>query len=99
MLETSKDLLYIVIAFCILWFTIFICWMIYYMAMILKRIHIVMETFTRTLEAVRSFFDQARDKVNNLGSTIAAAVEVGRKVADFVKEKQANKSSGSRKKK
>ena len=99
MLETSKDLLYIVIAFCILWLTIFICWMIYYMAMILKRIHIVMETFTRTLEAVRSFFDNARDKVNNLGSTIAAAVEVGRKVADFVKEKQAGKSSGSRKKK
>ena len=99
MLETSKDLLYIVIAFCVLWFTIFICWMIYYMAMILKRIHLVMETFTKTLEAVRRFFENAKSKINNLGSTIAAAVEVGQKVADFVKDKQAGKSSGSRKKK
>ena len=47
-----------------------------------------METFTKTLEAVRSFFENAKSKINNLGSTIAAAVEVGQKVADFVKEKK-----------
>jgi len=98
MLETSKDLLYIVIAFCVLWFTIFICWMIYYVAMILKRIHIVMETFTKTLEAVRSFFDNAKSKINNLGSTITTAMEVGQKVADFVNEKKGTKSSGRKKK-
>ncbi len=98
MLETSKDLLYIVIAFCVLWFTIFICWMIYYVAMILKRVHIVMETFTKTLEAVRGFFNHAKDKVNNIGSTITTAVEVGKKVADYVGEKKSTKTTRKKKK-
>jgi len=90
MLETSQDILYIVIAFCVLWFTIFVCWVIYYFAMILKRVHHVMETFTKTLDAIRGFFEHAKDKVSNLGNTITTAVEVGKKVADFVQEKKEN---------
>jgi len=93
MLETSKDLLYIVIAFCVLWFTIFICWMIYYVAMILKRVHMVMETFTKTLDSIRNFFDHAKEKVNNFGNTIMTAVEVGQKVADYVKDRQEKSSA------
>jgi len=88
MLETSKDILNIVIAFCVLWFTIFVCWVIYYLAMILKRIHSVMETFTKTLDAVRHFFENAKDKVNNLTSTINTAIQVGQRVANYVSEKK-----------
>lgn len=96
MLETSKDLLNIVIAFCVLWLTIFICWVIYYFAMILKRVHSVMETFTKTLEAIRNFFDHAKEKVNNFGATINTAVELGKKVVDYVQEKK-DKKTASRK--
>ena len=98
MLETSKDLLYVAIAFCVLWLTIFICWMIYYFAMILKKVNHVMETFTKTLDAVRDFFEKAREKVSNAGTAIAAAVELGKKVADFVEEKKANKKTSRKKK-
>ena len=58
-----------------------------------------METFTKTLESVRSFFENAKSKVNNLGSTITTAVEVGKRVADFVGEKKAAKTATKRKKK
>jgi len=93
MLETSKDLLNLVIAFCLLWFTIFLCWMIYYVALIFKRIHEVMEKVTTTLAAVSDFFTHAKDKLTNFGSTIATAVEVGKRVADFVEEKRENKKA------
>ena len=93
MLETSKDLLNLVIAFCLLWFTIFLCWMIYYVALIFKRIHEVMEKVTTTLDAVSGFFTHAKDKLTNLGSTISTAVEVGKRVADFVEEKRENKKA------
>jgi hypothetical protein len=38
MLGTS-DILFIVLAFCALWFTAFICWLLYQVAMLIKRLH------------------------------------------------------------
>ncbi|HAH04559.1 MAG: hypothetical protein UV78_C0069G0003 [Parcubacteria group bacterium GW2011_GWA2_43_17] len=98
MLETSKDLLNLIIAFCLLWFTIFLCWMIYYVALIFKRIHEVMEKLTATLDAVSGFFTSAKDKLTSVGSTIATAMEVGKRVADFVEEKRANHEAKQEKK-
>lgn len=97
MLENSKDLLNIVIAFCVLWLTIFICWVIYYFAMILKRIYHVTETFSKTLEAIREFFEKTKEKVANFGATLATAVEVGKKVADYVGEKKAKQANAKKK--
>jgi len=93
MLENSKDLLNIVIAFCVLWFTIFLCWMIYYLAMILKRVSNVMETFTRTLEAMEDFFKSAKEKVSAFGATFTALTEIGKKAFDFVSEKRNRKKT------
>ena len=36
MLETSKDFLFIVLAFCILWVTIFISWILFYVIKIFR---------------------------------------------------------------
>ena len=99
MLDTSKDVLNIIIAFCVLFFSFFLCWVIYYIAMILKRIHSVMETFTKTLNAVTGFFEIAKSKVNNIGSTISTAIDVGKRVADYVSEKQESKKTASKKSK
>ena len=96
MLETSKDLLNIVIALCVLWFTVFLCWMIYYMAMILKRVNEVMEKVTGTLDAIAGFFTKAKEKINSVGSTLATAMELGKKVVEIVKEKQEKKRTARR---
>lgn len=88
MLETSKDLLNLVIAFCILWFTVFICWLIYYVAMIFRGVHQVIERFNQTLEAITSFFTKAKEKVENFSSNLGAIIEAGKKVADFVNKRR-----------
>lgn len=89
MLETSKDILYVVIAFCVLWFTIFVCWVIYYLAMILKRVNGVMETFTRTFEAIGNFFEKAKEKLEKTSSSLTMLMELGKKIYDIVLEKKA----------
>ena len=99
MLETSKDLLNLIIAFCLLWFTIFLCWMIYYVALIFKRIHEVMEKFTSTLDTVSDFFTSAKNKLSNFGSTINTAIEVGKRVAEYVEDKKEKKTTAKNKKK
>jgi hypothetical protein len=35
-LESSKDILFLVLAFCALWFTAFVCWALYYVITILR---------------------------------------------------------------
>jgi hypothetical protein len=89
MFETSKDLLYIVIAFCVLWFTIFVCWVIYYFAMILKRINSVMEVFSKTVEAIGNFFTQAKDRLEKATSSLTILLELGKKIYDSLAEKKA----------
>jgi len=98
MLETSKDVLYLVIAFCVLWFTIFLCWTIYYFGMILKRINDVTEALMSTVISVREFFDKTKEKVNNLGNTIAAVTSMGEKAMDYFNNRKAQTAKKSRKK-
>lgn len=85
MLETSKDLLNLTIAFCILWLTAFLCWLIYYFAMIMRGIHLVIERFNQTLEAVTDFFIKAKEKMENFTANFAMIMEAAKKVSDFIK--------------
>ena len=39
----SQDILFIVLAFCALWFTTFLCWLLYQAASLVKRIHAVVD--------------------------------------------------------
>jgi len=84
MLETSKDLLNLTIAFCILWFTAFVCWLIYYFAMILRGVKQTIDKFTKTLDAVTGFFNQAKAKIDGFTSNISTIIETAKKVSDFV---------------
>ncbi|MBU1036580.1 hypothetical protein KKF32_00915 [Patescibacteria group bacterium] len=97
MLETSKDLLNLVIAFCILWFTVFLCWVIYYFAMILRKINEVMEKVTLTLDAVTDFFKKAKEKMDKTASSVSVLLELGKKIFNIVKEKQEEKKTSKRK--
>ena len=48
MIETSKDILYLVIAFCVLWLTVFLCWALYYMIRMLKQTNQFLEDVKQT---------------------------------------------------
>ena len=52
----SQDILFIVLAFCALWFTTFLCWLLYQAASLVKRIHAVV--------------DEMKDKVASLEDTV-----------------------------
>jgi len=73
MLETSKDVLYLVIAFCVLWVTVFICWMFYYMTKILRNASEITEEFRVRLEALSEAINHVRDKVEQMTSLMTLA--------------------------
>lgn len=49
MLE-SQDILYIVLMFCALWFTAFLCWLMYQIVSLLRRAHELMELVERKID-------------------------------------------------
>jgi len=63
MLETSQDLFYLVLAFCVLWLTVFLCWALYYMIRMLKQTNQFLEDVKQKIERVSSLFGFLKSKL------------------------------------
>lgn len=77
MFETSKDLFYIILSFCILWLTVFLCWFLFYLIRILKQTNDLMEDIKQKIE-------YALDHLGVIGEGI-------KKVISYVVEKRKEK--------
>lgn len=73
MFDTSKDVLYIVISFCIIWVTAFLCWVFYYLAKVLKTAGQVAEEFRVRLQSLSMAVDHIRGKIENMSSILTVA--------------------------
>jgi len=96
MLETSRDILNIVIAFCVLWFTLFVTWTIFYFAMIMRSAYKTTKKLTDVVDGVQDIVDNIKEKLHTSAAHIATFIDVGKQVADYVQEKK-KKSRGSKK--
>lgn len=73
MIETSKDILYLVIAFCVLWVTVFLCWMFYYVTRILKNANQIAEEFRSRLQMLTEGINYLRGKIESIHSLVSMA--------------------------
>jgi len=89
MLETSQDLLYVVIAFCVLWLTIFICWLLYYFIMLLKQAYDVTKAVRMTIVKVDALVDGAKKRLESSASHLSLLVEAVGQLAQYVQARRA----------
>ncbi|MDD2758334.1 MAG: hypothetical protein PHD72_03110 [Patescibacteria group bacterium] len=88
MIENSKDILYIVISFCILWATVFLCWMFYYAGKILKNVNQIIEEFRVRLQALADSIGYIQEKVEDISCLMKTVFSgAGTVVKDMVKAK------------
>ncbi|MBI5621882.1 hypothetical protein HY933_03400 [Candidatus Falkowbacteria bacterium] len=100
MLETSKDLLYVVIAFCVLWLTVFFCWMLYYVAMLLKQAYDLTRSIKEKLEKVDALIDFAKNKIEKTSSHLGlVAAGVGQLVKFLINRRAEGVAAKTKKKK
>ncbi len=90
MFENSKDILYLVIAFCVLWITVFLCWMFYYVTRILKNANEIAEEFRSRLQILTETINYLRGKVESIHSLLEMA---GGGMAGVVKNMVSKKAS------
>lgn len=105
LLTSSQDLLYIVLAICIVWFTAFLCWLLYQAARVLKNANDIIETVTHKLELINDAVQYMKAKMDgvskNMGvvsSMMAGVVEkfVVGKLASKLEEKVAERKTAKR---
>ena|SRR3989344_445891 len=69
MLSSSQDLLYIVLSLSILWFTVFLCWLLYQAARVLKNANEIIEDLTQKLELIGNAIDFIGRKIEGISSS------------------------------
>lgn len=91
MIESSKDIFYIVLSFSVFWFTIFLCWALYYLIKMLKQ----------TNELLTEVKDKIEQASNVIGVLKSKLFELGVKgvMSFFNKEKPKAKTTTKTKKK
>ncbi|MFA6547602.1 MAG: hypothetical protein WCT11_01505 [Candidatus Magasanikbacteria bacterium] len=66
MFTNSKDILYLVISFCVLWVTFFLCWMFYYLMRLLRNANEIVEEFRVRLQTLTEAINYIRGKVEHM---------------------------------
>lgn len=67
---SSQDILYIVLSLCVLWFTVFLCWLLYQAGRVLRNANKVVEGLMHQLELISNAVDFIRKKVDGLSSSM-----------------------------
>ena len=98
MLEISKDLLYLVMAFCILWVTIFFCWLLYYIISIVGQMRNLIKSVKEKINKVDELINLIKEKVEHSATYLGVMVAGIEKIVDYVKERKNKNETGSQKK-
>ena len=86
LIQDSKDILYIVISFCILWLTIFIAWFIYYMVMMAKQFYQVVKEMREWIKKIDETIDSIKKRVEHSASYLSLIGDGVKKLVDVAKE-------------
>ncbi|MFH1233334.1 MAG: hypothetical protein V1649_01630 [Patescibacteria group bacterium] len=101
LLNNSKDLLNIVLAFCALWLTIFIAWFIYYLAMIMRQLFQVVKETRQKINKINDVIKAFKEKIDHSASYLMLISEGVKKLVEVIKdrtENRMNKKKESKKK-
>jgi hypothetical protein len=100
MLETSKDLLYVTLAFCLLWLTIFLSWLTYYFISIMRDVSRLTGRITSIVERVDGITRTIHEKFESGAATFSVAATAIKEVVGWaMKERAAKAAASSRRRK
>ena len=98
MLESSKDLLFIVLAVCAIAFTTFACWLLYYLVAIVKDTYSMTKSLKKKVELIDEILKTIKEKINSTASYIGLIFSGLEKIVDYVQRRKTSPESKSAKK-
>lgn len=92
MIASSKDLLFLVLAFCVLWVTIFLCWALYYLIAILRDAKWTVQETREKVEMIGRLIDTIQEKIHSSGTYFGLAT---RAMMQFVEHMQKRRGTST----
>lgn len=87
MLET-QDILFIVLMFCALWFTVFLCWLMYQIGGIMRRVHGFIDLLEKKIEQVEISVGNMKSKMESNFSMFTTVADGLRRLVDIVRRER-----------
>jgi hypothetical protein len=72
MFTSGQDLLYIVLSLCLLWFTVFLCWLLYQAGRVLRNANRMVENIMQKLELIADAVHAMRDRMDRMTGSLGA---------------------------
>jgi len=96
-LNESQDLLYIAISLAVLLLTVFSCWAIYYLAMILRQSFQVIKEMRDRLHKVDTVIDLLKEKIEHSASYLLLIGEGVKKLVEIMRDRGEKKKETRKK--
>lgn len=84
----SKDILLFVLAFCVLWFTLFVSWLIWQVAMILKNVNDTISDAREKLGLIEQAIVGIREKFESMSGVLGIVGRGIERVVEYAVEKK-----------
>lgn len=97
MINSSLDILYITIAFCILWLTFMFSMLLYYVVASIKRVKDITDMIADKVEKVGQIIDLIKNKVEPGVTQISTIIAGVKKVVEVIHKKTDNKKTSKKK--
>ena len=104
MFDTSKDILFIVIAVAVGLLTIFIVWALYYIVMMLKKANQVVNEFKEMIDGIKekisrleNIFNTIEDKISNSAAYLPLIMKGVTEIINYFKRKKEAKKNKKQK--
>ncbi|MEK7105607.1 MAG: hypothetical protein AAB865_02915 [Patescibacteria group bacterium] len=84
----SKDILFFVLAFCVLWFTLFVSWLIWQVAMILKNVNDTVSDVREKLNMIEKAVSSVKERFEGVAGILGIVGKGVEKVVEYASEKR-----------
>lgn len=97
LINYSQDILYISLAFAVLWVTAFLTWFLYYLIMAAKDFRQAVKSIKARVDDFESAVLNLKRRLSGIGSAAAVLGPVFKKLNDWLKSQEAKKGKRSKK--
>lgn len=84
----SQDILFIVLAFCALWFTTFLCFLMYQAASLLRHIHTLVDEMKAKMTSLEEVIMTMKRKFDSNISMVSTIADGVRKIIDAMRSRE-----------
>ncbi len=92
MLETSKDLLYVVLAICILWLTVFLSWLLYYIISIVRDAKSLVHQVKSAVDKVDQLARTVKEKFEHSAASFTLVAQAVKELIVWAMQERAKKN-------